>query len=250
MFTCYLYEDIYHISEHTHGYTFQNIRISGRTATVLPLPRSDTSCIQLQIIIISIQECRTMWHLKISSSLAFQQEEHGQITTLQEIHVHSRQWRVPLILLQEHLQKPSLWKNSNPTILTEEYPVLDCKEDTGDTNWNHLHCCTSRLTTDTSSTTILLPGAPTDLSVSTVFLNWIYHTVLLTQESTRNHGEQSAITIKDNGWLGWETPLSLPLPLPPPSLVRVEARGTVEALTVEHDRNPVVCFMFIKHDFN
>ena len=135
MFTCYLYEDIYHISEHTHGYTFQNIRISGRTATVLPLPRSDTSCIQLQIIIISIQECRTMWHLKISSSLAFQQEEHGQITTLQEIHVHSRQWRVPLILLQEHLQKPSLWKNSNPTILTEEYPVLDCKEDTGDTNW-------------------------------------------------------------------------------------------------------------------
>ena len=32
--------------------------------------------------------------------------------------------------------------------------------------------------------------------------------------------------------------------------VRVEARGTVEALTVEHDRNPVVCFMFIKHDFN
>ena len=135
-------------------------------------------------------------------------------------------------------------------LIEPEYPVLDCKEDTGDTNWNHLHCCTSRLTTDTFSTTILLPGAPTDLSVSTVFLNWIYHTVLLTQESTRNHGEQSAITIKDNGWLGWETPLSLPLPLPPPSLVRVEARGTVVALTVEHDRYPIVCLLnmiLIKH---
>ena len=39
-------------------------------------------------------------------------------------------------------------------------------------------------------------------------------------------------------------------PPSPSSFVRVEARGTVEALTVEHDRNPVVCFMFIKHDFN
>ena len=43
------------------------------------------------------------------------------LQALQEIHVHSRQWRVPLILLQEHLQKQSLWKNSNPTILTEEF---------------------------------------------------------------------------------------------------------------------------------
>ena len=86
-----------------------------------------------------------MWHLKISSSLAFQQEVHGQITTLQEIHVHSRQWRVPLVLLQEHLQKPSLWKNSyQPSLrknsflmmsIEPECPVLGCKEDPGDTKW-------------------------------------------------------------------------------------------------------------------
>ena len=86
-----------------------------------------------------------MWHLKISSSLAFQQEEHGQITTLQEIHVHSRQWRVPLVLLQEHLQKPSLWKNSYQPSLRKnsflmmsielECPVLGCKEGPGDAKW-------------------------------------------------------------------------------------------------------------------
>ena len=49
------------------------------------------------------------------------------------------------------------------------------------------------------------------------------------QESTRKYGEQSAKVIGDSSLLGWGAP-------PPPSSVRVEARGTVDALTVEHDR--------------
>ena len=80
---------------------------------------------------------------------------------------------------------------------------------------NHLYCCTSKLTTswtDTSSTTILWPGTPTDPSVSTVLLIQIYSTVLLMQESTRKYGEQSAKVIGDSSWLGWGTP-----PLPPSS---------------------------------
>ena len=77
--------------------------------------------------------------------LAFQQEVHGQVTTLQEIRVHSRQWRVPLVLLQDHLQKPSLWKNSYQPSLRKnsflmmsielECPVLGCKEGPGDAKW-------------------------------------------------------------------------------------------------------------------
>ena len=74
-----------------------------------------------------------MWHLKISS-LAFQQEVHGQISTLQEIHVHGEfHWSHFRNISRNHPygRIPTI----HPYGRIPECPVLGCKEDPGDTKW-------------------------------------------------------------------------------------------------------------------